>query len=459
MNIVQFVRIIWARRWVVFWATVCCCIGAAIVVLVLPPRWDAHARVMINATKPDPVTGQSMNVQEGRIFAATQIDLVTDPTVAGKVAEEMGWMSDPTFISRYQQRSSSDQRDFRSWLAQIIMDNTKAKVLDMDSNILEITYSGTSADNSKAVVDLLRKVYLDTAVLMRRQDAEKNAEWYEQQADKAKTALDDAINAETTYERQNGIVMATDKLDVESARLQALTANPAITGAPPAIINTAPPQAEMDLAVIDSQLASASKTLGPNNPEMIALKERRTQVAKTVETERAQARAMSSTQAANSGAFESAVRAQKSRVIADSSKIGRLSQLQNDVNLKREELIKLQARIMESRQQALTADAGLSPLGAPSTPKEATFPNYLLIVPGAILGGAFLGILVAVLMELLARRVRGADDLAHLDDLPLIGVIAGPGRSRRSGGDERGRLRISRPSVAGLIGRRRVSPA
>ncbi len=64
-------------------------------VLILPPRWDAHARVMINATKPDPVTGQSMNVQEGRIFAATQIELVTDPTVAGKVAEEMGWMSDP----------------------------------------------------------------------------------------------------------------------------------------------------------------------------------------------------------------------------------------------------------------------------------------------------------------------------------------------------------------------------
>ena len=173
MSIVQFVRIIWARRWVVFWATVCCCIGAALVVLILPPRWDAHARVMINATKPDPVTGQSMNVQEGRIFAATQIELVTDPTVAGKVAEEMGWMSDPTLIKRYQQRSSSDQRDFRSWLAQIIMDNTKAKVLDMDSNILEITYSGTSADTSKAVVDLLRKVYLDTAVLMRRQDAER----------------------------------------------------------------------------------------------------------------------------------------------------------------------------------------------------------------------------------------------------------------------------------------------
>ncbi len=59
---------------------------------------------------------------------------------------------------------------------------------------------------------------------MRRQDAERNAEWYEQQAEKAKTALDDAINAETTYERQNGIVMANDKLDVESARLQALTA-------------------------------------------------------------------------------------------------------------------------------------------------------------------------------------------------------------------------------------------
>ena len=49
-----------------------------------------------------------------------------------------------------------------------------------------------------------------------------------------------------------------------------------------------------------------------------------------------------------------------------------------------------------------------------STPKAATFPNYLLIVPGALLGGLLLGTLLAILMELLARRVRGVEDLTSL---------------------------------------------
>ena len=456
MSIVQFARIIWARRWIVLWATVFCCIGAAIVVAILPPRWDAHARVVIDVSKPDPVTGQTLSSREGPAFAATQTELVSDPTVAGKVAEEMGWMSDPVLIRRYQKRPSSDQRDYRSWLAQIIMSGTKSKVLDGFSNILEITYSGTSADNAKAVVDLLRKVYIDTAVLMRRQDAERNAEWYEQQSEKAKVALDDAINAETTYERQNGIVMANEKLDVESARLAALSSVPAIQGAPPAIINTAPPQAEMELAMIDSQIASASKILGPNNPDMLALKERRSQMAKTVQTERDQARQMSSNQASNASAYQSAVQAQKSRVLADSAKIGKLTQLQNDVNLKRDELDRLQARIMVSRQQALTADAGLTPLGAPSTPQAATFPNPPLIGFGALFGGLLLGVFVAVLMELLSRRVRGAEDLSYLEDFPLIGVIAGPAKVRSAGAFSQ---RISRASIAGLLSRRKVSPA
>ena len=117
MSLMQFVRIFWARRWLIVAATVSTLIGALIVTSLLPPRWEAHARVMLNIMKPDPVTGQIIAAQEGGLYVQTQIELLTDDSIAGQVAEQLGWTTDPNLIASYSKRSKRDQRDFKSWLA------------------------------------------------------------------------------------------------------------------------------------------------------------------------------------------------------------------------------------------------------------------------------------------------------------------------------------------------------
>jgi uncharacterized protein involved in exopolysaccharide biosynthesis len=431
MSLIQFVRIFWARRWLIVAATASMLVGALIVTLILPPRWESHARVMLDVMKPDPVTGQVIGTQEGRVYASTQIELITDNSIAGQVAEQLGWLTDPVLLAAYQRRASGDQRDFRSWLSQLIVDNTKAKLIE-DSNILEITYTGQSASNAKAVADTLRKVYIQDSVLTRREDAERNALWYEQQAAKARAALDIAINTETAYERDNGVVMANDKVDAETARMQALTASGGVQTSVP-IIAQQSSTADMELAQIDAQIAASSKVLGPNNPEMQALRSRRASVAVVANQEKAAARAAASGANAGRGAYDQAVAAQKSRLIAQSPKIGQLTELQNEVNLRRDELEKLSEKAAQYRQEALVNEAGLIPLGPASTPKAAAFPNFLLIIPGSIVLGGGIGVMVVLLMELLARRVRGVEDLAALPDIPVVGVIGAPSSSRKTG--------------------------
>ena len=74
---------------------------------------------------------------------------------------------------------------------------------------------------------------------------------------------------------------------------------------------------------------------------------------------------------------------------------------------------------------------------------------------GAILLGAGVGVLVALLMELLARRVRGMEDLSTLKDLPLVGVIGAPDNARCGG-----RWRALLGSRLPALGRRaKVVPA
>src|SRR5262249_45103904 len=137
MSIMQFLRIFWAQRILILAAAISCVLGGFAVMQTLPPRWPGSARVMLNTLKPDPVTG--LIVGPNRSYVATQVNLITDYGVAGQVADELGWMSDPGWIAAYQARSKNDKRDFRHWIAQQIIDRTRAQLVE-GSNILEITY-------------------------------------------------------------------------------------------------------------------------------------------------------------------------------------------------------------------------------------------------------------------------------------------------------------------------------
>jgi len=450
MSIVQFLRIFWARRLLIVAATVSCFVGAMIVCAVLPPRWEASSRVMLDVLKPDPVSGEIIAGPAARMYVDTQVELITDYSVAGQVADQIGLLSDPALIAQYQSRGSRDKRDFRHWAAQLIIDNTKAKLLE-DSNILEITYTAPTPDNAKAVADALRKAYIDYSLTFKRETAERNAEWFSAQADKAKAAMDAAIAAESNYEKANGLVMANDKLDMDSARLQALAGASGVAPAMIAPSAVTSPAAE-ELGQVDAQIATLSKDLGPNNPTMIQLKAKRAALAVTAEQERGAARAAAGAASAGVGALDRAVAAAKARVLAQSDKIGKLTQLQAEVDLRRDEFDKTSARAAEFRQQAVSAETGITPLADAVTPRSPAFPNYMLIVPGSIALGLGVGVLVALLMELFGRRVRGVEDLSSAIDAPLLAVIAAPPKPGRA-------ARPRQSTGMKLSGRRKPVPA
>jgi uncharacterized protein involved in exopolysaccharide biosynthesis len=431
MSILQFLRIFWARRLLIAAATVSFVVGAYIVALVLPPRWEAHSSVMMGLLKPDPVTGEAMGMA-AREYVATQDQLVQDYSVAGQVADQLGWLSDPALIAQYQKRSKGDARDYRHWLAQIVIDNTKVKNPE-GSNILEIDYTGTTPDEARGVADALRKAYIDASLDFRRQDATRNADWFDAQAAKAKIAVDAAETAKASYEKQNGIVMADDKTDVDSARLRALASAGGAPGtyfAPPAMASPA----SLQLATVDAQIAQASKTLGPNHPELQALRAQRAVLAQEVVRDQAAARSAAGAAvgaaAAGSGALSREVSAQAAKVIGKQDKLGRLSQLQADVDLRMDEYVKTSGRAAQFREEAAVADTGLTPLSAAVTPKEPAFPNMPLIILGSLGLGLATGILVALLVEIFNRRVRGHEDMQAIPETPLLAVIAAPARAR-----------------------------
>lgn len=432
MSLSQFLAILLARRWMIIGAVCASLIGAAVVVIVVPPRYTANTRVLLDIIKPDPVTGQVMGSQFARAYTQTQTQLIKDYRVAGPVVDEIGWTRDPVMLARY--AVPGDPAGARHRLAQIIIDHTNADLIE-GSNIMEISYTGWSADSARTIADAIRRAYIDAAVQTKRDSAAASADWYQAQADKSQRLLTMAENTKAEFERAHGLVMEDDKTDVDTQRLAALSSVAPSTAVAPSV-STAPAvsASATELASVDAQLAQASRTLGANNPVLIQLRQKHNALSAQVAQERAAmgaaaaaARSAAGAAGAAAGAAARELEAQKAKVLANSENLAQLRQLQNQVEIRRDQFTKLSQAAAQLRSESATDDAGVTVLSNAVAPDSPSFPNVTLIVFGSLGLGLILGIMAALLTELLNRRIRTPRDVEDvLEGIPLLAVIAQP---------------------------------
>jgi succinoglycan biosynthesis transport protein ExoP len=410
-------------------ATLSCVVGAFIVTQIVPPRYQGQSRVMLELVKPDPVTGQVTSPQFAKAYTRTQVELIKDYRVAGKVVEDLGWLNDPNLITQYQSRPAGDDRDLKRWAAQRIIDGTNVNLIE-GSNIMELTYTANSPEVARSIADALREAYIDSTLTYRRETAARTANWYADQAEKAKAALASAEAAKAAFERENGIILQEDKTDIDSARLAAL----ASAGAPvlSAVMPAGPTPSGAQLAQLDAALSQASRTLGPNHPDLIAMKQQRSVLAAQASREQSAANAAAGAAASAARVGAGLLEAQKSKVIGQRDELEQLKALQAEVDVRRDQFVKASTRAADLRLEANIGETGITPLGNAVTPQAPIFPNMPLIMVGSLGFGAAFGVFIALLTELFGRRVRSMEDLTHAVHAPLLAVIPGSSRPHKS---------------------------
>jgi succinoglycan biosynthesis transport protein ExoP len=420
VSLFQFLSVLWARRLMIILCTVAAVAAAFVISLTLTPRYQATSRLMLSLSSPDPVTGEMLPGNLTKSFTRTQTELVRDYRVAGLAVEKLGWLNDPALQRAY--ASEPRQMEFRRWLAQRVINSSSAYPVE-GSNVLEIAYTDPSPEVARAGADAVREAYEEASVALRRQRAQRSSQWYAEQAQQARVQLAQAEQIKTRFERENGLVLEGG-VDLESLRLQALAGQVPVT-IPGGGGGVAPSAGQ--LAQVEASIAAASRSVGPNHPDMLQLQQQRAALARQVAAERAAAGGGGgSTAATQSGA----IAAQRSRVMANRENIERLRQLQTQVDVRREQYVRAATRAAELRREAETTETGASRLGDAVTPTEPVFPNRPLIVLGALVLGFGLGVLLALLAEMLGRRVRSIKDLNDAVDAPLLAIVIGPSSSR-----------------------------
>ncbi len=426
MSIFQFLRILAARRIFMLIALMSCVSVATAMTFVLPKRYKASARIIMDIVKPDPVTGQVIANQFLHAYTNTQIELIRDPQVAGQVVDQMGWASAPALINAYQRSTNGRGGDIRRWLSEKIIEGTKVDVVE-NSNILEISYSDAAPGQAKQIVDAIRSAFIESTLHSRRETAGKTADWYKDQVEKAKTLLAAAEAQRTKYARDNGIVLQSDNVDLENARLAALSSQSAAQASTERQIyanDTAPAinLAKTQLEQITQQIGQAAQTLGPNHLTYQALLRQRSVLEAEVARERRTAHT------AIEGNADAAFQAQKSKVVAQRDRIDELNVMQRDIDVKRAQYVDASKRFGELRMQADVGEAGLLPLGEATVPDKAYFPNKPLIIGGSVGFGAGLGIGLSLMIELMRRRVRSTEDLVYGSQAEVLALIGGGAR-------------------------------
>jgi polysaccharide biosynthesis transport protein len=420
MSLVQFLRILLARKAIIIATLLACFIAATVTVQLLPPRYEARNRVLIDVTKQDSLSG-AMTPSAMAAYISTQLKLIKDVQTAGVVVDTLGWATDPNNQAAFE-NAGRPGGDIREWLAQRIVANTEAQFVE-SSSIIEITYSSNDPAGTQAIAQAIREAFLKMNRDQRVNNAQRGAATYEEQA---KRALADVARAEeerTQFAKANGIVLQAGNIDLESSKLSALSSASAAPSGP-TVMPAAPVNPQ--IAVVRQQLAAAQQSLGPNHPTLQGLQR---QLA-SMQSE--QARSTGSViQGTSRADIEGAYQAQKARVLAQADKIDRLNQMQSDITVKRDQYQKLAAKAEELKSAALAGDTNLEPLGNTNLPDEAVWPNKPLVIAGSIALGGALGVLLALLVELLARRVRSEDDLEFATGAPVLAVVGQP-RSENS---------------------------
>ena len=441
MSLIQFLRILVARRWIILSLFLGVSVIALGVASRLPKRYPATARVMMDVIKPDPVTGAVIATQFVRGYTKTQTELIKDYRVAGEVVDKLGIANRPEAIAEFQANSDGNT-DIRRYFAQKIIDHTDANVVE-SSNILEISYQAANPTVAKNTVAALRDAYIDASLRFRTDSAGRTADWYRQQAEKAQAALVAAETAKSNFERANGLVMGTGGVDAETVKLQGLqqallSARGAAGQQEFQVAQTAGNTGIVDslktqLATVEDQIQQASEKLGSAHPMYQALQRRRQLLQQQLAKETAASRAVGGGAAAASrrtiAELESEYNAQKAKVLASKDKLDQLGSLQREVDLRRSQYEKAAARTADLKLQADVDETGLVPLGAPVSDSSPSFPKIPLIGALAALGGLVLGLVVAIGVELAGRRVRGSEDLIAAAHVPVLAIIGDAAQS------------------------------
>jgi chain length determinant protein EpsF len=444
----QYLRIIWARKWLVLALFVLIGVAGSIVTMYLPRQYTAETSLVVEM-RIDPALGALAPALAAPNYMATQIEIIRSERVASRAVKILGVERSAAAVAQWREATNA-KIPLERYFAGVLERGLTAEP-SRGSNVINLTFSGPDPLFVQAAANAFAQAYMDVSVELRVAPARQSATFLDEQTKSLRASLEQAQAKMSKFQQTKGIVVSDERLDQENARYLSLIGQLATAQAervetstrqrntggeysPDVLSSGAIQGLKAQIATAETKLTEISSIVGKNHPTRLQLEaqigELKSQLA--AETRRVAGGASVTSRGSSQkvGELQAMVDAQKKQLLALRSDHDQIAVYQRDVDAAQRAYDAVSMRFSQVSMEGQNNQANTRLLSPAVEPLEPSRPRIVLGIVGSILGGLAAGIVAALLLELFDRRVRVPEDLLVMAGVPVIGVLR-PASSKR----------------------------
>lgn len=454
MNLSQLLLILRARLRIALSILLVVVVATMAISLLLPKTYKATSTLLMNYKGIDPLTGLTMPGQLLPGYMATQVDIIASKNVALRVVDQLQLTKSPAVIQQFNEVTDG-KGTIRDWLADLLL--RKLEVIpSRESSVVDINFKGSDPQFVAAVANAFAEEYQRASIQLKVDPMRKASAYFDEQTKLLRDNLEQAQSRLSKYQQENGIVSVDNRLDVESNRLNDLSAQLVIAQgqlmeatsrqhmangmssgeSPDVTSNPLIQNLKVGLGSAEAKLAELGQRLDRNHPQYQSAQ---AEVDKLRRDLAEQVRIASQSVANNAAILQQreqsirkALTEQKAKVLELNRSRDELGVLAKDVESAQRAFDVTSQRGSQTRIEGQSEQTDIAVLNPAVAPIEPDGPKVLRNTLLSLFMGVLLGAGGAMMAELLDRRIRSGADLCESMQIPVFGAVEWkPATSRR----------------------------
>lgn len=422
-------------------------VTVGLAVSLLQPKQYTTVTSLVFDVKQDPIAGMFLPAGPG--FMATQVDIIKSDRVSQKVIRMLKLDQNP-FMKQQWLEATRGKGSMETWLGGLLRKGLQVEPSRGGSNIIAIIYRAGDPGFATTIANAYAQLYIEANIELKVDPARQYALWFEEQGKTMRENLEKTQARLSEFQQQKGIVVRDELLDAEMAKLRDLTAQLTVvqgqtadyeskrkSGAdtlPEVMGNSVIVGLRSEIGRQEAKLQEIAGNLGKNHPQYQRMESEIASLKKQLDTETRHVTSGFSTSRLvgkdRESDLKAAIAAQKKKLLELRSERDQLAVLQRDVDAAQSGYEGVTKRYIQTNLESQVTQTNVSVLNPAIEPLEPSSPNIPRNMLIALLAGVLLGCGAAWLIELLDRRIRSAEDLAEMLQLPVLAVIERPRQPR-----------------------------
>jgi capsular exopolysaccharide synthesis family protein len=453
ISIVQFWRVLQKRRWLVLGSLIAILIVVTAVSLILPKRYEASARILLDLDGNDNFGLEQVVMPIGldlNTKLETQIRIVQSDTIATSVIKQLGLHHNKDFAGKLTVSGSQEfdnvDLETRAKLMKAFHKSLNVQLIPK-TQIVEVHFRCRDPRLASEIANAVAATYIEHNFQTKYKATLQTSDWLTKQLDDLKKHAEESQQKLTDYQKKTGILgtdethnIILDKLEDLNKGLSAAEGDRivkeakyriAMTENPELIANIAPESVlgalYKERAELRTEYAQFAAKYGASYPRVVQLQSQLTEldgaiqqeITKVGEAVRADYQASLKAEQMLQTSFDK----QKGEAYKLNEDAIQYAILRRDVESSRDLYDGLLKKLKEAGIMAGLKSSNINIVDQASQPIEPVEPNIPLNIALGLMGGLLGGVALAFVVENIDNSIRTPQDVESYCQLPSLGVI------------------------------------